>query len=171
MTFSTLRQTSVLNRIILQYSRFNLQYFRIDLQCLTGIIFIQTGVRDAFDTVVLTLPVPQALKIPGTIQEIYRDQSTTTKRLEAVEYSSRYALGNNIRLHNLERSKFWVFQAFSTTNPCPTRSWVSTSKNIPTASTCKAETKTTLSGIWRSTTRNETMATKMGRLRWSFTPP
>jgi renalase len=50
------------------------------------------GVKDVFDVVILTMPVPQVLDIGGSIQEIIHKNHNMKYNLESVTFSSRYAL-------------------------------------------------------------------------------
>merc|ERR1719400_1536673 len=50
----------------------------------------QEGKCELFDAVVMTMPVPQILQLPGMDQII---DSTMTEKLTNVNYGSRYALG------------------------------------------------------------------------------
>ncbi|XP_064594453.1 renalase-like [Liolophura sinensis] len=52
-----------------------------------------SGVRDQFDGVLLTMPVPQILQLQGDIKSIIDKQSEVKRKLEAVRYSSRFCLG------------------------------------------------------------------------------
>ncbi|XP_072051376.1 renalase-like [Amphiura filiformis] len=46
-----------------------------------------------FDAVILTMPLPQLMKLPGTTQEYLAQHPDTKQQLESACYSSRYALG------------------------------------------------------------------------------
>jgi renalase len=56
--------------------------------------FVETkcGVKDMFDVVILTMPVPQMLDIGGSIQEIISKNHKIKYNLKSVTFSSRYAL-------------------------------------------------------------------------------
>ncbi|XP_068113605.1 renalase isoform X2 [Hyperolius riggenbachi] len=51
----------------------------------------KSGYPEAFDAVVLTMPVPQILQLQGDIRKLINEKQR--RQLEAVSYSSRYALG------------------------------------------------------------------------------
>lgn len=56
-------------------------------------VFTDSGHTDVFDTVILTLPVPQLFLIEGCIQDILGSKPDLKKKLQAVTYSSRFCLG------------------------------------------------------------------------------
>ncbi|XP_026575714.1 renalase isoform X1 [Pseudonaja textilis] len=73
-----------------------------------------TGFSDCFDTVILTMPVPQILQLQGDIATIINKR--WRQQLESVSYSSRYALG----LFYEAGTQFdvpWAVQYISN-NPC-----------------------------------------------------
>lgn len=51
----------------------------------------KTGPPEAFDAVILTMPVPQILQLQGDIAKLIKENQR--QQLETVSYSSRYALG------------------------------------------------------------------------------
>ncbi|XP_063291350.1 renalase isoform X2 [Pelobates fuscus] len=54
-------------------------------------VYRKCGSSEAFDAVVLTMPVPQILQIQGDIAKLIKEKQR--QQLETVIYSSRYALG------------------------------------------------------------------------------
>ncbi|ROT61390.1 putative renalase isoform X2 [Penaeus vannamei] len=53
----------------------------------------QQGEADNFDAVVLTMPVPQLFGLTGSVKELLEKDEKLRSNLQAVDYSSRYALG------------------------------------------------------------------------------
>jgi len=51
------------------------------------------GIKESFDTVVLTIPIPQVLDLSGGIQDMIQSQPQIKENLHKVEYSTRFALG------------------------------------------------------------------------------
>jgi renalase len=51
-----------------------------------------SGVKDVFDVVILTMPVPQVLDLQGSLQEIINENYEMKENLKSVKFSSRYAL-------------------------------------------------------------------------------
>ncbi|XP_067285989.1 renalase isoform X1 [Pseudorasbora parva] len=54
-------------------------------------VCLKGGASQQFDVVVLTMPVPQILQLQGDVESLMGENQR--KKLEAVSYSSRYALG------------------------------------------------------------------------------
>lgn len=57
-----------------------------------GLLYFQNGYSDTFDSVVLTMPVPQVFDLTGDISQMISHDPDLTTRLKQVEYSSRYCL-------------------------------------------------------------------------------
>nr|XP_022319410.1 renalase-like [Crassostrea virginica] len=53
----------------------------------------ESGERYQFDSVVLTMPVPQILQLQGTIADIINSKPEIKQKLEQVSYSARFAVG------------------------------------------------------------------------------
>ena len=74
-------------------------------------VFCETsnGLSASFDAVVLTQPIPQILSLHGNLLDNL--DTNTRSSLEAVQYSSRYALGLVFEtLSNSQRSLDWVMK-------------------------------------------------------------
>jgi renalase len=52
----------------------------------------KSGVKDMFDIVILTMPVPQVLDLQGSLKEIITENYEMKQNLQSVKFSSRYAL-------------------------------------------------------------------------------
>ncbi|GFG36973.1 hypothetical protein Cfor_05394 [Coptotermes formosanus] len=52
----------------------------------------KSGVKDMFDIVILTMPVPQLLDLQGSLREIITKNYEMEQNLKSVKFSSRYAL-------------------------------------------------------------------------------
>ncbi|XP_007251213.3 renalase isoform X1 [Astyanax mexicanus] len=72
------------------------------------------GVPEQFDVVVLTMPVPQILQLQGDIGSLLKDSER--QKLEAVSYSSRFALGLFYKA-GVQISVPWAAKYVSN-NPC-----------------------------------------------------
>jgi len=53
----------------------------------------QEGKKEAFDGIILTLPIPQVLGLKGDIEKMILNNATILHNLKSVEYSTRFALG------------------------------------------------------------------------------
>lgn len=56
------------------------------------LVFTEEGLKSVFDVVILTIPVPQILQLEGCVQDIIKENKKLQESLNAVKYSSRYAL-------------------------------------------------------------------------------
>ncbi|XP_033127274.1 renalase-like isoform X2 [Anneissia japonica] len=100
--YVTPKGTSSIVKYYLQQSGANIHHNchlqTIDVKCDDGVETILaehqgSDQKHSFDVVVLSQPVPQILQLGGGIQDILAKNSNVLKKLEEVEYSSRYALG------------------------------------------------------------------------------
>ncbi|CAL4124388.1 unnamed protein product, partial [Meganyctiphanes norvegica] len=66
---------------------------RVDRKDNQWCVETQSGEKDIFDVVVLTMPVPQILGLSGTVAKSINENKSLRHNLEEVKYSSRYALG------------------------------------------------------------------------------
>jgi len=66
-----------------------------DVSEIDGSLSVATneGVKECYDCVILTMPVPQILQLNGTIKKIIDSSNDLKSKLSAVSYSSRFALG------------------------------------------------------------------------------
>ncbi|XP_023321238.1 renalase-like [Eurytemora carolleeae] len=53
----------------------------------------EKGLEEEFETVVLTMPVPQILELGGDIAELLKEDASVLNGLKSVRYSSRFVLG------------------------------------------------------------------------------
>lgn len=66
---------------------------RVDCKDQQWCVETQSGDKDTFDVVVLTMPVPQILGLSGTVAKFINENKSMRQNLEEVRYSARYALG------------------------------------------------------------------------------
>eukprot|EP00088_Acartia_fossae_P039228 TRINITY_DN40832_c0_g1_i1.p1 TRINITY_DN40832_c0_g1~~TRINITY_DN40832_c0_g1_i1.p1 ORF type:complete len:351 (-),score=56.69 TRINITY_DN40832_c0_g1_i1:451-1503(-) len=57
------------------------------------LITSEDGIKECFDGIVLTLPIPQLLELKGDIATIIQSNQTVLQNLQSVQYSTRFALG------------------------------------------------------------------------------
>ncbi|KAK7507957.1 hypothetical protein BaRGS_00000922 [Batillaria attramentaria] len=96
--FVTPKGSSSLVKRYLEKSKANVEYDReivsVEVKDPDSITVVDTrGAGADFNAVVLTMPVPQILQLKGSINKALDSQRSVWEKLQAVNYSSRFALG------------------------------------------------------------------------------